>query len=47
MVTVFWDVMKTLKMGAAPSSKTSVNIYQTEWHHISEDSNLQDRWLFY
>lgn len=44
-VTVFWNVMKALKIGAAHSSRTSVKIYWTKCLHVTEDSNLQHRWI--
>jgi len=35
------DVHYILKLEATPSSKTSVPVYQTPWHHILEASCLQ------
>jgi hypothetical protein len=35
------SVTSTLKIEAASSSETSVNMYQTTLRHISEDNNLQ------
>lgn len=32
----------TLKMDAVCSSKISLDLYQTIWHHIQEDSTLHD-----
>jgi hypothetical protein len=40
-ITVFWDHSSTLQLKAAGYSETTVNIYQTTWHHIPEDGNLQ------
>jgi hypothetical protein len=34
---------ESLVMGAVSTSETSVNIYQTAWRSISEDSHLQTR----
>jgi hypothetical protein len=33
----------SLMMGAASTSETSVNFYQTTWRNNPEDSHLQDR----
>jgi hypothetical protein len=35
----------TLKLKAAGFSETLVNIYQTIWHHIPEDSIVECRYI--
>jgi len=35
------DMRYILKLEATPSSKTSVPVYQTTWHHILEASHLK------
>jgi hypothetical protein len=40
-MTVFWDVAIALMMGAASTSETSINIYQTTRHNIPDDSHLR------
>ena len=32
----------TLQLEAGGSSETSVNIYQSTWHHVSKDFNMQE-----
>jgi hypothetical protein len=40
-MAVFWDVVPITPMTEAVStSETLVNIYQTTWHNIPEDSHL-------
>jgi hypothetical protein len=41
-MTVFWDSASliVLMMEAADTSETSVNLYQTTWRNIPEDSRL-------